>query len=324
MLVRDLTEGQDLDQVLLVRACEPRTRRDGTQLLKLTLADRSGQLTAIARDPAPAVRELCQTGRAVHVRGRFELHPRFGAQLELREATEAAPGSFAFADLVDGPPHSAETMELEVRELVATVQDPHLHALLDQLLGPHTPTWELYRRAPAAKLYHQAYVHGLLEHSLTVAQGVSAMASTFPGIDRDVAVTGALLHDIGKLEAYTADPGAIDLTDAGRLQGEIPLGYYRIRRATEDLPGFPPATAQALLHIVLSHHGSLEHGSPVVPCTREAWLVHMIDNLGGKLGSFDRLEKGLAPGAAWTGFDRGVGASAYFGPLTAEPERRAA
>ena len=260
----------------------------------------------------------------MRVTGRYEVHPRYGAQLELRELTEAAPGSFAFSDLVDGPPHSAETMEVEVRELVATVQDPHLRALLDRLLGPHTPTWELYRRAPAAKLYHQAYIHGLLEHSLTVAQGVSAMASTFPGIDRDVAVTGALLHDIGKLEAYTADPGAIDLTDAGRLQGEIPLGYYRIRRAIEDLPGFPPATAQALLHIVLSHHGSLEHGSPVVPCTREAWLVHMIDNLGGKLGSFDRLEKGLAPGAAWTGFDRGVGASAYFGPLAAEPERRAA
>jgi 3'-5' exoribonuclease len=324
VLVRDLTAGQDLDQVLLVRACEPRTRRDGTQLLKLTLADRTGRLTAIARDAAPELRELCQAGRAVRIRGRFDVHPRFGAQRALSEVNEAAPGSFAFADLVDGPPHSAETMEIEVRELVATVQDPHLRALLDRLLGPHAPTWELYRRAPAAKLYHQAYVHGLLEHCLTVAQGVSAMASTFPGIDRDVAVTGALLHDIGKLDAYTADPAAIDLTDAGRLQGEIPLGYYRIRRAIEDLPGFPPATAQALLHIVLSHHGALEHGSPVVPCTREAWLVHMIDNLGGKLGSFDRLEKGLAPGAAWTGFDRGVGASAYFGPLTAEPERRAA
>jgi 3'-5' exoribonuclease len=324
VLVRDLTDGQDLDQVLLVRACEPRTKRDGTELLKLTLADRTGRLTAIARDAGPELRELCQAGRPVHVRGRFEVHPRFGAQLELSEVGAAAPGSFAFTDLVDGPPHSAETMEIEVRELVATVQDPHLRALLDRLLGPNTPTWELYRRAPAAKLYHQAYVHGLLEHCLTVAQGVSAMASTFPGIDRDVAVTGALLHDVGKLDAYTADPTAIDLTDAGRLHGEIPLGYYRIRRAIEDLPGFPPATAQALLHIVLSHHGSLEHGSPVVPCTREAWLVHMIDNLGGKLGSFDRLEKGLARGAAWTGFDRGVGASAYFGPLAAEPERRAA
>ena len=97
--------------------------------------------------------------------------------------------------------------------------------------------------APAAKHYHQAYRHGLLEHSLTVAQAVSAISATFPGIDRDVAVTGALLHDIGKLEAYTLRPRAIDLTDAGRLQGEIPLGYYRVRRAIEDLDGFPAELA---------------------------------------------------------------------------------
>ena len=208
-------------------------------------------------------------------------------------------------------------MEADLRELVATVQYPHLRALLDRVLGEGTETWEAYRRAPAAKHYHQAYAHGLLEHSLSVAQGVSAISATFPGLDRDVAVTGALLHDIGKLEAYTTDPTAIDLTDAGRLQGEIPLGYFRIRRAIEDLPGFPPETAQAVLHIILGHHGSLEHGSPVVPCTREATLVHMIDNLGGRLGSFDRLEKELAPGARWSPFDRAIGGGAFFGPGTA-------
>jgi 3'-5' exoribonuclease len=224
----------------------------------------------------------------------------------------------------DGPPRPAADMEAELRELVATVQDEHLRALLDAVLGADTLTWELYRRAPAAKLYHQAYAHGLLEHSLTVAQGVALLAGTFPGIDRDIAVTGALLHDIGKLEAYANAAAGIDLTDAGRLQGEIPLGYFRIRRAIEELPGFPPDTAQAVLHIILSHHGSLAHGSPVVPSTREAWLVHMIDNLGGKLGSFDRVEKELPPGVAWAPFDRGIGASAYFGPVTAEPERRAA
>jgi 3'-5' exoribonuclease len=141
---------------------------------------------------------------------------------------------------------------------------------------------------------------------------VSAISATFGGIDRDVVVTGALLHDIGKLDAYTADPLAIDLTDLGRLQGEIPLGYYRVRRAIEDLPGFPTELAAAVLHIILSHHGQLEHGSPVVPCTREATLVHMIDNLGGRLGSFDRLEKELAPGRRWSGFDRAIGAGAFF------------
>jgi 3'-5' exoribonuclease len=214
-------------------------------------------------------------------------------------------------------------MEADLRALERTVQDPHLRALLDRLLGEGTETWHRYRSAPAAKRFHQAYAHGLLEHSVSVAQGVHALAAHFPGIDHDVAVTGALLHDIGKLDAYTPGPLQIDLTDAGRLQGEIALGYFRVRRAIEELPGFPADRAQAVLHVILSHHGSLEHGSPVLPCTREATLVHHVDNLGGRLGSFDRLEKELAPGERWTAFDRGLGGSAYFGPAVAE-ERRAA
>jgi 3'-5' exoribonuclease len=204
-------------------------------------------------------------------------------------------------------------MEGDLRDLVSTVQDPSLRALLEVIFGERSSLWASFREAPAAKRYHQAYRHGLLEHSLTVAQGVSAISATFPGIDRDVAVTGALLHDIGKLDAYATDEEAvIDLTDAGRLQGEIPLGYYRVRRAIEELDGFPPATAEAVLHIILSHHGALEYGSPVVPCTREATLVHMIDNLGGRLGSFDRLERELAPGQAWSEYDRALRGGAYF------------
>ena len=227
-----------------------------------------------------------------------------------------------------GPPRPLEQMEADLRELVATVREPHLRALLDGVFGEDTATWAKFRDAPAAKLFHQAYRHGLLEHSLSVAQSVSAISATFPGIDRDVAVTGALLHDIGKLEAYSADPMPIDLTDAGRLQGEIPLGYYFVRRAIEQVEGFPPALAQAVLHIILSHHGALEHGSPVVPCTREATLVHFCDNLGGRLGSFDRLECQLAEGATWSGYDRALNGNAYFGEVAAaaaaQPAARAA
>jgi len=119
------------------------------------------------------------------------------------------------------------------------------------------------------------------------------------------------------------DGGAISMSDHGRLHGEIPLGYYRVRRTIERLDGFPPELAQAVLHIILSHHGSLEHGSPVVPCTREATLVHMIDNLGGKLGSFDRLEKELPAGALWSAYDKALGGGAYFAPR-AEAGREAA
>ena len=312
MLVNQLTEGQDIDIVLLVRDRKLRTRRDGGEYLKLGLADRTGCLSAVIREDVAAIGAVCSTGSAVRVAGTFSVHPRYGAQVEVRELRAAEPHEIDLDALTDGPPRSAEQMEADLRDLVATIHNPHLRGLLDAIFGEGTPTWEAFRAAPAAKYYHQAYRHGLLEHCLSVAQSVSAIAATFPGIDREVAVCGALLHDIGKLDAYASTGEAIDMTDVGKLQGEIPLGYFRIRRLIEDLPGFPEDLAGAVLHIILSHHGALEFGSPVVPCTREATLVHMIDNLGGRLGSFDRLEKELPQGSQWSAFDRAIGGGAFF------------
>ena len=308
MFVRDLADGRDIDQVFLVRERGRRTAHDGTEQLHLLLGDRTGTVAAVLPQAA-----ACEPGTAVRVAGRYEAQ-----RLVLHALRPAGRQEYDLADLLDGPPRSAAQMEQDLRQLVATVQDRHLRTLLERVLGADAPTWPAYRDAPAAKRYHQAYRHGLLEHSLSVAQAVSAISATFPGIDRDIAITGALLHDVGKLDAYTADPLAIDLTDAGKLQGEIALGYYRVRRLIEDIPGFPRPRADAVLHIILSHHGTLEFGSPVVPCTREATLVHMIDNLGGRLGSFDRLEKALPDGSAWSAYDRALGGGAYFG------DRRAA
>jgi 3'-5' exoribonuclease len=312
MVVRQLTDGQEVDCVLLVRERELRTKRDGSEFLRLTLGDRTGSIAAVAWDGVADLAAVCETGAAVRAAGRYALHPRYGPQIAIRSLRAAHAEEIDLDALLDGPPRDAAQMEADLRDLIATVQSPPLRTLLEAMLGPRADTWRRFRDAPAAKHYHQAYRHGLLEHSLTVAQSVSAIAANFPGIDRDVAVTGALLHDIGKLDAYTADPLAIDMTDAGKLQGEIPLGYYRVRRLIEDLPGFPQELAAAVLHIILSHHGALEHGSPVVPCTREATLVHMIDNLGGRLGSFDRLEKELPDGSRWSGYDRVLGGGAYF------------
>ena len=337
MLVRHLTDGQDVDAILLVRERELRTRHDGSAFLRLLLGDRSGAVPAVLRDGAgeaapaapavpadnaadagrvaavpPEVPALCAVGAPVHVQGRYEVHPRHGPQIAVAALRAACPAEVDWSALLDGPPRDVAQMEADLRQLMATVQNGHLRELLDAVFGPESPTWEAFRDAPAAKRYHQAYRHGLLEHCVGVAQAVSAISATFPGIDRDVAVCGALLHDIGKLDAYTADPLGIEMTDAGKLQGEIALGYYRVRRLIEDLPGFPADLAAAVLHIILSHHGQLAHGSPVVPCTREATLVHMIDNLGGRLGSFDRLEKELADGSRWSGYDRALGGGAYF------------
>ena len=323
MHVRELQEGCQIATALVVRSAELRRRREGDQYLKLTLGDRTGNVSAVVLDGVVEARQVCRTGEVVHVTGIFSVHPRYGGRLVVQAVRDARDSEYALEDLIDGPPRPATQMEADLRELVTTVQDPHLRRLLAELLGEDSPTWSQFRDAPAAKHYHQAYRHGLLEHSLTVAQAVSAISATFLGIDRDVAVTGALLHDIGKLDTYEFTGDAIAMTDQGRLYGEIPLGYFRVRTAIEHLDGFPADTAQAVLHIILSHHGSLEHGSPVIPCTREATLVHMIDNLGGKLGSFDRVQKALPSGVQWSGFDKGIGGGAYFA-APAVDERRAA
>ncbi|HEX3689652.1 MAG TPA: HD domain-containing protein [Solirubrobacteraceae bacterium] len=327
MQVRELREGSRVAGVLLLRGVDVRRRREGEEYLKLTLGNRTGILPAVVLDDVAQARAACRAGEVVHVVGVFSVHPTHGGRLVVEAVRRAQPDEYDPDVVLDGPTRPAGQMEADLRELVGTVQDVHLRRLLEAIFGHDAPTWPLFRDAPAAKHYHQAYRHGLLEHSLTVAQAVSAISATFPGIDRDVAVTGALLHDIGKLDAYELRDDGIEMSDQGRLYGEIPLGYYRVRSLIESLDGFPQQTGQAVLHIILSHHGSLEHGSPVIPCTREATLVHMADNLGGRLGSFDRIEKALPAGSQWSSWDKGIGGGAYFASPAAAPaadERRAA
>ena len=309
--VCDLVEGSHVT-ILALRDFEVRQKKNGEAFLQLQLGDATGQVRAISWDDVDDRRTLCAPGAVLWVRGEFKDDQRYGATLTIRELRAAEADEYEVEDLIGTPDVPVERLEADLRELIGTIRTAELRSLLEALLGEGTPTWERFREAPAAKYYHQAFRHGLLDHSLSVAQAVSAAAAAFPGIDRAVAVTGALLHDIGKTMAYNDDPVAIDLTDSGRLQGEIPMGYYLVRSTIESIPGFDPATAQAVLHIILSHHGTHENGSPVVPATREATLVHAMDNLGGKLGSFDRIEGELADGESWSRFDRGIDSAAYF------------
>ena len=315
--VSDLSEGDSVAAVFVVRERSRLSRRNGDDFLKLIVADRTGSVEAVGWEDVDGLFELTAPGQVVVIEGPFSVHPQYGAKITIKALRPAAEHEYEPAELTQASPTSIDRLEADLRDLIATVQHPQLRELLDRFLAPGSAVWERYRVAPAAKYYHQAYPHGLLEHSLSVAQAVGTVASAFPGIDRDVAVTGALLHDIGKTQAYNDDPLAIDLTDAGKLLGEIPLGYYLVRREMERIDGFDPALAQAVLHIILSHHGALAMGSPVVPATREATLVHAMDNLGGKLGSFDRIERELPDGEAWSRFDRALDGSAYFGPRAA-------
>jgi 3'-5' exoribonuclease len=315
--LRDLEDGQRVSGVYAVRERELRRKRNGEPWLRLAVCDATGSAEAVCWEEAEALYATAATGSAVFLTGIFEVSERWGSKIKLSALRAAEQNEYDPTELAPESEVSLELLERDLRSLLATIQEPQLLELLDRFFAPGSEAWARFSEAPAAKVYHQAYRHGLLEHTLSVAQAVSAAANFFPGLDRDVAVAGALLHDIGKTEAYNSDPLAIDLTDLGRLQGEIPLGYYLVRRQIEEIPGFDPELAQCVLHIILSHHGSLEHGSPVVPATREAVLVHMIDNLGGRLGSFDRLERQLPAGESWSGFDRALSGSAFFGQRAA-------
>ncbi|MBA2239628.1 MAG: HD domain-containing protein [Solirubrobacterales bacterium] len=310
-LIESLSEGR-VSGCWAVKVRQRLAKRSGGEYLKLVLADRTGSVEAKLWEAVDECFECAAPGTVVRVEGAYSVHPQFGAAIKVDRIRAAREGEYELDDLLIAGDVPFERLEADLRDLLSTIQSAQLRALLERVFGERSEIWLRFREAPAAKYYHQAYRHGLLDHTLSVAQAVSAAASAFSGVDREIAVTGALLHDIGKIQAYNDDPLAIDLTDAGRLQGEIPLGYYLVRRTVETIEGFDPELAQAIFHIILSHHGKLENGSPVVPATREATLVHMMDNLGGTLGSFDRIERELREGEVWSRFDRGIDSAAYF------------
>ena len=301
-----------------MRERELRRKRNGEPWLRLALGDASGSAEAVAWEDAEARYALAAPGTAGLRHRRLRGERALGVEDQARRAARGRRRTST------GPRTSPPSPRSPSSAWRATCASCSRRSRTRSCASCSTASSASARRSGRASATRRRRrsttrptATGCSSTRVSVAQAVSAAANFFPGIDRDVAVTGALLHDIGKTEAYNDDPLAIDLTDAGRLQGEIPLGYYTVRREIEEIPGFDPALAQAVLHIILSHHGSLEHGSPVVPATREAVLVHMIDNLGGRLGSFDRLERELPAGESWSSFDRALSGSAYFGQRAA-------
>ena len=200
------------------------------------------------------------------------------------------------------------------------MQSPHLRELLAAIFAPGSSTWTSYRQAPAAKHYHQAYRHGLLEHSVTVAQAVSAVSAVFPGIDRDVAVTGALLHDIGKLDTYELSDDGIEMSDRGRLHGEIALGYFRVRDEIERIDGFPrrsPRRCCTSSSATTARSSTGLRWSPALARRRSStWPTTSGRSSAASTGSSVRS----TTARSGLGYDKGIGGVAYFGSDT-EPIR---
>ena len=234
MSVRDLQSGEPVDLVLLVGEVERRQKSDGKEFLRVALGDRTGSLRCMVWDEVGPTLELVVAGRPVRVSGRFEVNERYGPQIARPQFAPAEDGTFDPAQLAPSPPRPADQLEAELRELVATVHAARCAELLDVCSAPRAPTWERFRDAPAAKHYSP----GLSPRAARAQPDGRAVrrrhSRDLPrhrprhrGDRRAAATTSA------RREAYAMDGAAIEMTDAGRLQGEIPLGYTIVRRAME-------------------------------------------------------------------------------------------
>lgn len=323
--VRDLRDKQPVHTVFKVTRKTRATARSGKTFLVVGLGDRTGEVDARVFERVEALEPAFDAGDLVLVRGhvtqfqgkpqvllesvdRLDPEPIDPTEFQVPAPpptptpTAAPPPATASQpraapDSLRSAPDGARAVA-QIRELVERVSDPHVKELLlafldDPVVAQRLPS------APAAKGIHHAHRGGLAEHILSVMRLGHRVADHYPVLDRDLLMAGALLHDIGKVQELAWDGGNTRYTDEGRLVGHLVLTAQAIREKAARIPGFPPLLEAHVTHLVLAHHGQLEYGSPKVPMTLEAYVVHAIDSLDSRIDSWLDL-MARDPGENWT------------------------
>ncbi len=278
--IEELKAGAELQgEPFLLQDVVRRQSKDGRPFLLTTLRDRTGQLSGVFWDVPLTVDVWARPGLAVLVSGRVSLY-KDALQVSINDLARAT--DVDLAAFLPASKRPKDEMLAELRRQIAALAEPW-QTLAGYLLL-EGDTAERFVSAPAARGMHHAYVGGLLEHSLSMAAVARLLASHYPHVNADLLVCGALLHDVGKGYEYALEEG-FDHSADGRLVGHIVRGIVLIEKAAAEL-GFPAAELQQLVHLVAAHHGTHEWGSPVVPKTLEAVLLHQIDLLDSRMGGF--------------------------------------
>lgn len=280
--VADLKPDTAITSFFLVSEKELRSTREGKSFLRLELADRTGAVEARLWDNAAVVAATFARDDVVKVHARVENY-RNKLQLSVDRVRRAEPGEIELADYF---PHTSENVDDLYKRLTAhaaAVGNPWLQRLLQTILEDPLIVPRLMR-APAAKLMHHAYLGGLLEHVVSLCDLCRLVAGHYPELDADMLMTGAILHDIGKLDELCYER-AIHYSTEGQLLGHIVIEVEQVGRAMDAIPGFPPELKTLLKHMLISHHGQYEFGSPKLPMTREALVFSFLDDLDSKMGA---------------------------------------
>jgi len=303
--LRSLKEGDLFAGFLLAQEALFKTSAKGSEYLELKLADASGDLRGFLWDlrAIEGDMDLVVADAFVRVKGQVSLY-NGRTQLRLDKVRFAADEEIGdFSRFFPTSRRPREAMQAELDQLVAGIGDPWIRRLLEMLFVEDPLLRAAFAKAPAAKSLHHVCLGGLMEHTLSVAAMADRACAHYQEMNRDLVLAGVLLHDLGKT-AELAYQRSFTYSDAGNLLGHIAMEADWISQAVAQIPDFPEQLRLMILHIVLSHHGRLEYGSPVLPKTPEALLVHYLDDLDGKLEAMFRAIREDAGQGSWTPFSR--------------------
>jgi 3'-5' exoribonuclease len=287
--ISDIEEGQKVAGIYLVRHKQIATTRAGKTFLTLKLGDRSGEVEAKVWEEADRISKIISSGDFIKIKAQANLY-NGKLQLTLQKVERIDDQSIDPSDFLPSSPRDPDEMIAELKACIQKVKDPHLRKLLKKIFE-EKELMDKFRRAPAAKSMHHAYVGGLLEHTLSLFHLCERVMPHFPEVDRDLLRSGVLLHDVGKVDELSY-ARSFDYTDRGRLMGHIVLELEMVSGAINSLSGFPEEKAILLKHLMVAHHGKEEFGSPVKPMTLEALILHMLDDLDAKAQTFRALMSG--------------------------------
>lgn len=314
--VNDLKSGEAVDDIFVLVERSVAQKKDGNNFLNIVLGDKTGQIKAVVWDH---VEEILAAGlltkEVVSVVGMVNEY-RGELQLVVKKMSAPSDESIDPADFMPVSPHHIDSMFERLVNQAELIKNDFIKRLF-RLFWEDAEFVRLFKAAPAAKQMHHAYIGGLLEHTLSMMLLADKIAGHYSGIDRDLLMAGILLHDIGKVKEFQYR-FRIDYTDEGRLLSHIVIGLQMLEEKIQAIEGFPAEMAVLLKHLVVSHHGSREFGSPEVPKTIEAVLLNYIDEIDSKVNGIRNFMASENTVDSWTSYHRLLGRHFYIGKTKEE------
>ncbi len=300
--VADIKDRDPVKGVFLVKEKIMAMAKNGKPYMNLRFMDKSGEVDAKLWDNTDVLDKLFDKNDFVRVRGKASVYMN-KMQVVVAEINRVPDEEVNLADFLPESPRSIGEMRQELRDVVGALANSHLKGLMEAFLADE-PLMDQYCKAPAAKGMHHVYLGGLLEHSLALVRLIRAIVPLYEGINEDLLVVGALLHDVGKIQEMSYER-AFDYTDAGKLLGHITIGVELVEDKIRQVDGFPRELSLLLKHMLLSHHGQYEFGSPKRPKTVEATILNYLDDMDSKInGIRTHIAKETASSSRWTAHHR--------------------